>query len=166
MLCADGWIRTADLWYQKQPLCQLSHNHWPSEICLWHQFQQSLHESLNLCHPKISLEAFCPSLLVFGMIFYYERLFEVEIQFWWPHVRALPKRNLEAKLNLCWQWNLGFLTFLWWLQKEKRLVNEIGIFGSNNWFSFLAKFSFDFVTLGSFWTKRLIKNWVSPKLYF
>ena len=152
MLCADGWIRTADLWYQKQPLCQLSHNHWPSEICLWHQFQQSLHESLNLCHPKISLEAFCPSLLVFGMIFYYERLFEVEIQFWWPRVFALPIRNLEAKLNLCWQWNLGLLTFLliylWWLQKEKRLVNEIGIFDSNDCFLFLANFFLLFSDLG------------------
>ena len=27
---ADDWIRTADLWYQKQPLYQLSHNHCPS----------------------------------------------------------------------------------------------------------------------------------------
>ena len=24
---ADGWIRTADLWYRKLPLYQLSHNH-------------------------------------------------------------------------------------------------------------------------------------------
>ena len=24
---ADDWIRTADLWYWKQPLYQLSHNH-------------------------------------------------------------------------------------------------------------------------------------------
>ena len=26
---ADDWIRTADLWYQKRPLYQLSHNHCP-----------------------------------------------------------------------------------------------------------------------------------------
>ena len=26
---ADDWIRTADLWYQKRPLYQLSHNHFP-----------------------------------------------------------------------------------------------------------------------------------------
>ena len=26
---ADDWIRTVDLWYQKRPLYQLSHNHWP-----------------------------------------------------------------------------------------------------------------------------------------
>ena len=26
---ADDWIRTTDLWYQKQPLYQLSHNHCP-----------------------------------------------------------------------------------------------------------------------------------------
>ena len=26
---ADDWSRTADLWYQKQPLYQLSHNHFP-----------------------------------------------------------------------------------------------------------------------------------------
>ena len=25
---ANDWIRTADHWYRKQPLCQLSHNHW------------------------------------------------------------------------------------------------------------------------------------------
>ena len=25
----DDWIRTADLWYRKRPLCQLSHNHCP-----------------------------------------------------------------------------------------------------------------------------------------
>ena len=25
----NDWIRTADLWYQKRPLCQLSHNHCP-----------------------------------------------------------------------------------------------------------------------------------------
>ena len=26
---ANDWIRTADLWYRKRPLCQLSHNHCP-----------------------------------------------------------------------------------------------------------------------------------------
>ena len=26
---ANDWIQTADLWYQKQLLYQLSHNHWP-----------------------------------------------------------------------------------------------------------------------------------------
>ena len=26
---ADDWIRTADLWYRKQLLYQLSHNHCP-----------------------------------------------------------------------------------------------------------------------------------------
>ena len=26
---ANGWIRTADLWYRKRPLYQLSHNHCP-----------------------------------------------------------------------------------------------------------------------------------------
>ena len=26
---ADDWIWTADLWYWKRPLCQLSHNHYP-----------------------------------------------------------------------------------------------------------------------------------------
>ena len=26
---ANDWIRTADLWFQKRPLCQLSHNHCP-----------------------------------------------------------------------------------------------------------------------------------------
>ena len=25
----NDWIRTVDLWYQKQPLYQLSHNHFP-----------------------------------------------------------------------------------------------------------------------------------------
>ena len=30
---ADHWIRTADLWYWKQPLYQLSHNHCPKN-CL------------------------------------------------------------------------------------------------------------------------------------
>ena len=29
---ADDWSLTADLWYQKQPLYQLSHNHFPS-VC-------------------------------------------------------------------------------------------------------------------------------------
>ena len=29
---ADDWIQTADLWYWKQPLCQLSHNHCPYPI--------------------------------------------------------------------------------------------------------------------------------------
>ena len=28
---ANDWIRTADLWYLKQPLYQLSHNHCPNE---------------------------------------------------------------------------------------------------------------------------------------
>ena len=143
----------------------------PQPLAFWNLFMTSIPAKLARKFKLMSPENLFRSFLSFFVgiwneFFYYERLFEVEIQFWWPHVRALPKRNLEAKLNLCWQWNLGFLTFLWWLQKEKRLVNEIGIFGSNNWFSFLAKFSFDFVTLGSFWTKRLIKNWVSPKLYF
>ena len=26
---ADDWIRTADLWYRKWPLYQLSHNYFP-----------------------------------------------------------------------------------------------------------------------------------------
>ena len=30
---ANGHIQTADLWHQKRPLYQLSHNHWP-EWCL------------------------------------------------------------------------------------------------------------------------------------
>ena len=30
---ADDWIRTADLWYQKQSLYQLSHNHCPCFLC-------------------------------------------------------------------------------------------------------------------------------------
>ena len=29
----DDWIRTADLWCQKQPLYQLRHNHFPTFIC-------------------------------------------------------------------------------------------------------------------------------------
>ena len=29
IIFVDDWIRTADLWYQKQPLHQLSHNHCP-----------------------------------------------------------------------------------------------------------------------------------------
>ena len=32
---ADDWIQTADLWYWKQPLYQLSHNHCPElSLCL------------------------------------------------------------------------------------------------------------------------------------
>ena len=30
---ADEFIRTADLWYRKRPLCQLSHNHCPRQLC-------------------------------------------------------------------------------------------------------------------------------------
>ena len=30
----NDWIRTADLWYRKQPLYHLSHNHCPSLSCL------------------------------------------------------------------------------------------------------------------------------------
>ena len=30
---ANDWIRTADLWSWKQPLYQLSHNHFPSCLC-------------------------------------------------------------------------------------------------------------------------------------
>ena len=29
----DDWIQTIDLWFQNQPLCQLSHNHWPP-VCI------------------------------------------------------------------------------------------------------------------------------------
>ena len=29
---ADDWSRTADLWYWKQPLNQLSHNHFPRDM--------------------------------------------------------------------------------------------------------------------------------------
>ena len=29
---ADDWIRTTDLWYQEQPLYQLSHNHFPDVL--------------------------------------------------------------------------------------------------------------------------------------
>ena len=25
----DDWIKTADLWYRKQPIYQLGHNHYP-----------------------------------------------------------------------------------------------------------------------------------------
>ena len=32
---ADDWIRTADLWYRKRPLYQLSHNHFPFCAFLW-----------------------------------------------------------------------------------------------------------------------------------
>ena len=28
---ADDWIRTADLWCRKQPICQLSHNNYPKK---------------------------------------------------------------------------------------------------------------------------------------
>ena len=31
---ANDWIRTVDLWYQKQPLYQLSHNHFPGKYCI------------------------------------------------------------------------------------------------------------------------------------
>ena len=33
---ADALLRAADLWYQKQLLCQLSHNHCPTEVSLPH----------------------------------------------------------------------------------------------------------------------------------
>ena len=29
---ADDWIQTTDLWYPKQKLCQLSHNHCPNDL--------------------------------------------------------------------------------------------------------------------------------------
>ena len=29
---ADDWIRSADLWYWKQPFYQLSHNHFPTTV--------------------------------------------------------------------------------------------------------------------------------------
>ena len=32
---ADDWIRTADLWYRKRPLYQLSHNHCPAYRFVW-----------------------------------------------------------------------------------------------------------------------------------
>ena len=31
---ANDWIRTTDLWYRKQPLNQVSHNHCPFELLL------------------------------------------------------------------------------------------------------------------------------------
>ena len=33
---AYDWIQTVDLWYQKQPLYQLSHNHCPNHnLAVW-----------------------------------------------------------------------------------------------------------------------------------
>ena len=38
---ADDWIRTADLWYWKQLLYQLSHNHCPSRMKLYLDLHRS-----------------------------------------------------------------------------------------------------------------------------
>ena len=50
---ADDWIRTQVLWYQKRPLCQLRHNHWPI-IC-------AFNTSCNFfyLHPQRNTKFFC-----------------------------------------------------------------------------------------------------------
>ena len=54
---ANGWIRTADLWYRKQLLYQLSHNHCPTILYL-------LHISIKCVLPKVELsEKIFPSKL-------------------------------------------------------------------------------------------------------
>ena len=60
---ADDWIRTADLWYQKRPLCQLSHNH-----CLSVSFFLSIRFSLSTeLHCEESLQS---SILLCEVISY------------------------------------------------------------------------------------------------
>ena len=39
---ANDWIRTADLWYQKRPLYQLSHNHCPLYVRIEDDFTEAL----------------------------------------------------------------------------------------------------------------------------
>ena len=63
---ADDWIRTADLWYWKQPLYQLSHNHYwhfkieffqprewgrSSKVC-WHPRRRQLQPDAVLHHGR------------------------------------------------------------------------------------------------------------------
>ena len=48
---ADDWSRTADLWYQKRPLYQLSHNHFPAASLQfdWIVFYQTRTLGLLFC---------------------------------------------------------------------------------------------------------------------
>ena len=49
IIFADDWIRTADLWYRKRPLYQLSHNHCPQ---FYLNFQVDLTREMTFCHSK------------------------------------------------------------------------------------------------------------------
>ena len=58
LIFAYDWIRTADLWYQKRPLSQLSHNHCPTSFSLFvcvcpslsHNHLKLAQFSSTLCH--------------------------------------------------------------------------------------------------------------------
>ena len=53
---ADDWSRTADLWYRKQPLYQLSHNHFPFNLCKYNVYvSQQLPELTNACLKSASI---------------------------------------------------------------------------------------------------------------
>ena len=58
---ADDWSRTADLWYRKRPLYQLSHNHFPNEYSLVRmkplRKKHSVCDSNNFIGPNDSLLA-------------------------------------------------------------------------------------------------------------
>ena len=53
---ADDLVRTMDLWYQKQLLCQLSHNHCPDQVIFfgvdgWGAITQRFRLRLQSCGP-------------------------------------------------------------------------------------------------------------------
>ena len=52
----NDWIQTADLWYWKRPLYQLSHNHCPYSVSLiLFQFLILVSNFLYLCHTLSNL---------------------------------------------------------------------------------------------------------------
>ena len=52
---ADDSIRTADIWYWKQPIYQLSHNHCPTYSYKWDFWSTSVSEFFSLIFNCLNL---------------------------------------------------------------------------------------------------------------
>ena len=91
---ADDWSRTADLWYWKRPLYQLSHNHFPIFVVIIGNIlnNPSGHAGQGLASSEIGLWLyFCPSSIVLKWtLYFFSRQADIKIG-WFDWIKTTCK---------------------------------------------------------------------------
>ena len=107
---ADDWIWTADLWYWKQPLYQLSHNHFPNRHIV------ATLISFSLEGPRLEREHFYwENILVFGADF--------TCQILMPKSKSSRRKNLI--LCFCGASQFLPLAFCWLKLKREKILKVV-----------------------------------------